>query len=279
MVDLASTTPVAIGGVGGSGTRVVAAALRRAGWYLGDDLNAALDNLWFTLLFKHPAVLLLSDVEVEQLLSIFVARMQGEPQCSDRTARVVRALAARRCEQHDPVWLSERASTLLAAGPGAAGRPWGWKEPNTHVVLGHLAASVPGLRYVHVLRSGLDMALSDNQNQPRMWGPSFGVPYDGSAGSSLRFWCEAQRRVLRAAAAMPGRVLWLRFEDLCASPEHELTRLFEFCGVPDPEQSAASAADEVRPPATLGRGRRHLAEIHPRAEDLELVAELGFPVG
>ena len=43
----------AIGGLGGSGTRVFAAMLRHAGVYIGDDLNGPLDNLWFTVLFKR----------------------------------------------------------------------------------------------------------------------------------------------------------------------------------------------------------------------------------
>lgn len=37
--------PVAIGGVGGSGTRVVAEIVRSLGYYLGGDLNSANDNL------------------------------------------------------------------------------------------------------------------------------------------------------------------------------------------------------------------------------------------
>jgi hypothetical protein len=37
---------------------------------------------------------------------------------------------------------------------------WGWKEPNTHVVLDRLWAELPRLKYVHVRRHGLDMAFS-----------------------------------------------------------------------------------------------------------------------
>ena len=277
-MELASAEPVAIGGVGGSGTRVVAAALRRAGWYLGDDLNAALDNLWFTLLFKYPEVLTLPDQELERLLAAFVTRMKDGGPVTDLGVGVVPRLASRRCEQHSTAWLSQRATTLLAEGPGADGRRWAWKEPNTHVVLHHLGASLPRLRYVHVVRSGLDMALSDNQNQARMWGPTFGVAFDGTARSSLQFWCEAQRRVVRAATSMPGRVLWLRFEDVCASPEREFTRLFEFCGVADLDAAIGPAVAEVCPPDSLGRGRRRVAEIQARQQDLEFVASLGYPV-
>ena len=46
---------IAVGGVGGSGTRLIAAFLDRLGIYMGDDQNESLDNLWFNLLFKqHP---------------------------------------------------------------------------------------------------------------------------------------------------------------------------------------------------------------------------------
>ena len=48
------SVPIAVGGVGGSGTRVIAEILIQLGFYLGKDLNASRDNLWFTLLFKRP---------------------------------------------------------------------------------------------------------------------------------------------------------------------------------------------------------------------------------
>jgi hypothetical protein len=43
---------VVVGGVGGSGTRLVATCLQRLGVRIGPDLNESLDNLFFTLLFK-----------------------------------------------------------------------------------------------------------------------------------------------------------------------------------------------------------------------------------
>ena len=46
--------PVIIGGVGGSGTRVVAEIIEHFGFYIGKDLDKARDNLWFLLLFKRP---------------------------------------------------------------------------------------------------------------------------------------------------------------------------------------------------------------------------------
>ena len=45
---------IAIGALGGSGTRAVAQVFLEAGIYMGDDLNRANDNLIFTRLFKDP---------------------------------------------------------------------------------------------------------------------------------------------------------------------------------------------------------------------------------
>ena len=55
--ELIIKPPVAIGGVGGSGTRLIAQILHEAGFYLGDDLSYAIDNLWFTLLFRRLEIL------------------------------------------------------------------------------------------------------------------------------------------------------------------------------------------------------------------------------
>ena len=46
-------SPIIIGGIGGSGTRVIAEILTLLDVYLGRALNKSLDNLWFTALFKR----------------------------------------------------------------------------------------------------------------------------------------------------------------------------------------------------------------------------------
>ncbi len=120
------------------------------------------------------------------------------------------------------------------------------------------------------------MAVGSNQNQARMWGDALGAPFDGSASSSLRFWCAAQRRVFGLAAAMPGRFMWVRFEDLCAEPERELARVLEFCGAHGATEVARDLAGEVHPPDSLGRGVRCLDRIRPDRTDLDYLASLGF---
>ncbi len=68
-VDNKHDSPVAIGGVGGSGTRVVAQLLMKLGFYIGSDLNKANDNLWFVLLFNRIEILSIPDDQFKALLA------------------------------------------------------------------------------------------------------------------------------------------------------------------------------------------------------------------
>ena len=73
--------PLVIGGLGGSGTRVVAEIVLAQGWYLGQDLNRARDNLLFSLLFKRPywRRQLSNDVAAFQRhVELFQRRMAGK---------------------------------------------------------------------------------------------------------------------------------------------------------------------------------------------------------
>src|SRR5690348_1121191 len=101
--------PVAIGGVGGSGTRVVASFLQMLGYFLGDDLNSELDNLWFTLLFKRRSIFLESEADFRSLASLFFARMSGSTTVlSDRQRETVFLQARQDRLQHPRDWLIAR---------------------------------------------------------------------------------------------------------------------------------------------------------------------------
>lgn len=80
----------------------------------------------------------------------------------------------------------------------------GWKEPATHFILHHLLSHYPCGRYIHVLRHGLDMAISNNLNQVDRFGPLFGLE-DSSPASALKFWLSANTTDFERMSAHPGR--------------------------------------------------------------------------
>lgn len=263
---------VAVGGVGGSGTRLVAKLLQAAGFHLGDDLNESCDTLWFTLLFKRIEILRADRAHFDRLTDLLVAALgRGQPIGPEDRA-LLRQLAAQDRPQHPAAWLRERAETMVAAAAGPPiVAPLAWKEPNTHVVIERLWQSLPGLRYVHVVRNGIAMAYSSNQNQLRLWG-RFVLGQDGpvTPARSLAYWCRVHQRMQRIVSDNPARTYWLDYDRLCREPDAEAGKLCRFLGC-DPRR-LAQAMGLVRVPSK--RDGIDLGEF--ARSDLEYVRSLGY---
>lgn len=270
-------TMLAIGGVGGSGTRVVAGLLQNLGFYLGSDLNKSKDNLWFTLLFKRREIAHSSDHEFDELVRIFYDAMHSQPVSKPEHVAYVRTLAASGREQRPAEWFQERAESLFGIVAGPSNCLIGWKEPNTHIVLDRLASHMPGLRYIHVMRNGLDMALSRNQNQTRLWGPSItGKPFNPSPSYALHYWCKAHKRVLEIGRRMGERFHLINFDALCTNPSKVIDDMAAFAGIKPGTEMQEKLCGEVNPPASIGRFREQdITAFDP--EDVAFVASCGFP--
>ena len=257
--------PVAIGGIGGSGTRVFAALLTAAGAYMGPCLNEALDNLWFTVLFKRPewgqqpAFGPPAPHEIAASVRLFHrAMVHGLADWGDTAdKRLLRKLrdglppcGAWKCGAQ-----AEHADSLIASKPPAEGalRFWGWKEPNTHIFLPHIDRHIPGLRYIHIVRNGLDMAFSQNSWQARHWGQLYGMPYRPDVPSpvqKLRYWSAAnERAIVYGKANMRGRFLTVQYEDFCRQPQEHWHRIKHFLGLPNEQPLPAGLVS----PSTIGR--------------------------
>lgn len=275
--------PVAVGGVGGSGTRVVSRALGFLGYFMGPDLNEAGDNLSFTLLFKHPEILTLTDENFRRTVSVFVQVMEGTGVDKGDRDFVAALTQADRWSRHSSQWLQQRAERLpCESSSNAPISKWGWKEPNTHVVLDRLWAELPDLKYIHVRRHGLDMAFSSNQNQPIFWGEHFsGKPCPASVDPvySLRYWCMAEQRVLRIVEQMgkSSQFHVLNFDHLCQSPDTVFAALLDFLGHDRPTEVLQTLARLVSPPSSIGRYRERDLSVFS-VEDLKFVESMGFTV-
>jgi hypothetical protein len=197
------TNPIAVGGVGGSGTRVVASFFEMLGFNMGSDVNESLDNLTFTLLFKRPALLPIerNQSEIRACIGYFIQAMTCDNGWDDDQKIHLNNIAAESRGLQNDEKLALRLLNILTPSPKHAELAWGWKEPNTHLFLSTLLEEIPSLRYVHVLRNGLDMAYNANLAQLRLWGKW--LLNDGSNQETperaFQFWCEANRRVLALA--------------------------------------------------------------------------------
>jgi len=285
--------PLVIGALGGSGTRVVAQALIESGLHLGSDLNQALDNLWFTLLFKRPVwyaeVVEAQPGEIAVGFDILTKAMAGTPQLSAAERAFIRKAMlqmAMRGHDHDHsgrgIWPIVRAQRLRAGAPPPAGSVgWGWKEPNSHILLPQLIEHFTELKFVYVVRHGLDMAYSDNRAQLYNWGARLGVELPATEASlpdaMLAYWVAATDRAIELGAALGSRFLRLDYEALCAEPRTVLPQLLEFAGVTVDDARLAKLAALPRSPRSIGRYRaQRWQELN--ADNIEAVRRLGFAI-
>jgi hypothetical protein len=274
--------PIAVGAVGGSGTRIVTQFLSDAGYYIGSDLNEANDNLWFTFLFKRREILIEPRQTFERMATMFFRRMQGSSHsrinCAD--VEMLQALTSAQHSQYAPDWLQERTQTFLNATSGAHRTHgyWAWKEPNTHVVIDKLLELNAGLRYIHVVRNGLDMAYSENQNQLQLWGPVFlGHDVRPTPRFSLSYWCAVHRRIKAIAERIPSRVMFLDFDGFCRDPRKGCDDILTFCGRSVPQSVIDDFVTKVRIPESSGRFHsKSIVDLDP--EDIEYVSRWGYSI-
>lgn len=269
-------TPIAVGGIGGSGTRVIARIITDLGFYLGSELSAQNDNLWFALLFGRRDILVADEAEFAQLTAMFFRQM-SRPQNLDQSDL---ALLQDRLEperiQHEPKLLRQWHDSFLEHGRGGKTHDiWGWKVPYTHVVLERLLRLRPELKYIHLTRDGLDMAFSHNQNQLLTWGPIYlNRNVSNTPADALAYWCAVHRRMARMTQQFPDRVFNIDFGQLINSPKQVLTGLLDFIDVrPDPDLIGHCSL-AIKKPATIGRYRQHdTSALYP--QDIEYLRSVG----
>ena len=285
-------SPVIIGGVGGSGTRVVADIINHLGFYIGDDLNPAKDNLWFLLLFKRPRWFGRAHHDNKKIftgLSLFSKAMLHRSGFEGPELRfLIRAVFEVSIFGHNHkgdgrgLWPFLRAWKMVAGQPKVTlnqGR-WGWKEPNSHIYLEYIAAYFSKFKYIHTIRHGLDMAFSENQQQLYNWGPILGLELPTSRSeepaASLKFWIESNRRVMQTGEILGDhKFLIVNFDRLCLSPKSEIQKIVSFLNI-QPDAEKLEALNRIpQKPKSLGRYRAHtISQFDPG--DLYELENFGF---
>jgi Sulfotransferase family len=235
--------PLVIGATGGSGTRVVARIAQHAGYDLGRNLNSAEDALEFYSFH-------------DQWINRFVS--------AERHGATLPKSEMEKMEAEFQSALNRHYSPALRAD-----KLWGWKAPRSIYLLPFLRAQLPGLKFVHVLRDGRDMALSPNQNQLRKhsravldWRERF---FSAAPERAMLLW---ERVNFRAAefgeSELDKNYLRVRFEDLCAKPLDTTAQIINFLGARvDPEPISRA---EISPPSTLQRWRSCPSDLVARLE-------------
>lgn len=232
-------SPVVIGGVAGSGTRVYHKLCTLAGYDMGR---------WCT----SP-----SSGDCLPLIRWFYPRWI-DPYLQGR----LDAAGLRRMRRACRFW-------LRLCYPRQSGK-WGWKNPRSAYLLPFFDEMFPRMVYIHVVRDGRDQAFNPHfpylPHQAALLSPEEAALEDpvrkGLHWSRLNRLAESY-----AEERMQGRYLRSRLEDLCAQPHDEVRRILEFLGGAR-DEAVEAGAREVRTPGSLGRWREEPRERIARVEQV-----------
>ena len=274
------SAPIVIGGIGGSGTRLVTQILQHEGVSFGGVMNEELDNLWFSLLFVRRTILLKPLDDVRRLAWLFTNAMRsGLPipevlfPLLNEAARYDRGPALTKAV------LEQARDSMMNPPLLSSSTPWGWKQPNTHVMVPLLSRCFPAMKYVYVVRNGLDMAFSDNQNQLKYFWGDLLLEGDTSPSpcNALRYWVASYKRISGDAALLGDRLYILDYDLLCKKPAEQIQRLNRFLGLEVDAKLLQSAAGSVSIPESTGRYQQlDCSQFYP--EDVDFVRALGFEI-
>lgn len=223
---------VLIGGMCGSGTRVLSRCLRNLGVFMGSHLNKSEDSVPFIPFYYTwtPLVLAKAPHLPESVL----------------------------------INLKEELYTCLNAhleGFQDRSQIWGLKNPRSIHLLDLWLTEFPNMKFIHFIRDGLDMAFADGQAlehhymHRRTLLEDRDFYYVGSSNMAL-FWARLNQ-VAAAHGARYGdeRYLLVRLEDMYDKPEETMRAILGFLGISVVDSQVRTATRDVQKPETAGRWR------------------------
>jgi hypothetical protein len=248
-------SPIVVIGMHRSGTRLLVEVLAKLGVFMGADRQADAESVTFMLI--NEEILHQCGAFWSEPMSAHF--MLAQPEVVGQIAATVRGALAASFERY--------------AGPGggelearAEELPlFGWKDPRNTFTLPVWRHVFPRLRAVHIVRHGVDVAASLARRHAEALRAATGdsvpsaltVIRDHALGilSSRRGWTLAEaltmweqyvEKARQESAALGERGLEVRYEDLLARPDHVISTLAKFCGVPAPREPMLARLEPSR---------------------------------
>lgn len=286
--------PVVVGGIGGSGTRVVAEILSELGFYMGNDLNISKDNLLYTLLFTRPKWYSKNRSKwkhIETGISLFHKLMlsHGKLRLSEfgflfRAFFSMTFLGHNKIGSGKGLWPSKRIHKLIHSYKydKSEYHRWGWKEPNSHLLIENLAGYFPDFKYIHVTRHGLDIAFNKNQQQLHNWASFYELkepefPEDVPR-ASLKYWIRANKKVRDLNKTIgKEKFLFINFEELCTFPENVIESMTTFLDISPNKAKYKKVACIPKLPSSSGSYKYEDIRQFDNV-DLDTMIKLGYSI-
>ncbi|MFT6286568.1 MAG: hypothetical protein ACJA09_001318 [Alcanivorax sp.] len=273
---------IAIGALGGSGTRAIAQVLIEAGIYMGDDLNQPNDNLIFTRLFKDPIFYKsASKADINERLDVFKAYMERNhltAHGADILNRAAKENPTFKSNEDLNVNILQKLSNLPTQREF-----WGWKEPNTQIYIEEASNFFESFKYIHVVRHGLDMAFSKNKQQLVNWGFKYDIHLDGNekedeiAYKQLEYWIKSTEDSMKKGARLGSNFLLISHSRFCNDPHAQVDRIIDFAGLEIKQEKRSELYQIPKQTSTVGRHKKYSVDIFDKRQ-IDFVRQLDFEV-
>ncbi len=240
-LDPAAPPPLVVGATGGSGTRVMARVLRKAGWFMGNRVSPRNED----------------SLPIAWFLTKWLKALKDFPDVDSRIlGRALRDF--------------ERMVHIHRRGIPSANDLWGWKNPRSVWLIPFLVNRFPELKFVHMIRDARDMMLSENIYFLRQFGHWLLGPdwWRNPEAAQLQLWRLSNKRAVEFAQKyLKDRYYMVRYEDLCQKPAETVRGLMQFLSAP--EMDVGPLIEGIRDRGNIGRWRRAGA---PQVVNLDLDA-------
>ncbi len=216
IADEVLRAPLVLAGRGGSGTRLLTDIAQAHDVFLGNRLNVSGDSVeWVDLIYE-----------------MVINHQNGKMPHSGWDAL-----------------LRKKARIILGHGEWRAHQPWGWKLPETMVVVPEVFKAFPDARLIHLTRHPVVSAfrrthLTSRANNPvgravlhaayaRIDRDPALIAEDEEYMHNAITWLYQVGRVARFGRDQlsPEQYLEIRFEDVCSAPENVSARISKFTGL------------------------------------------------
>jgi hypothetical protein len=272
---------IAVGALGGSGTRALGQVLIDSGVYIGDYLNKPNDNLLFTRLMINPNwIENASEDQIDTRFDIFKSYMiHGHIPVKYIFETLKAGSNPSINSSYKYYWVILKKLLSKKQKPRTI---WGWKEPNNQILIEQIVKHFNDVYYVHVLRHGLDMAFSGNKRQLRHWGYKFDIQLNGEesneelAVKQLDYWIRSTKQLLEKSSLVKHFYL-LNHSNFCQNPKEEIDSLLGFLDITVDSATLKALYEIPQIPSTTGRYRDYNLSIF-RKDQLAFVQEMGFVV-
>lgn len=241
--------PVVIGGMGDSGTRDIARILKQAGFWMGSRVNAQTEDAMAPRLLLEKAFIHL----------------------------------VREGDEADAKWVGLFSKLIQAHRQGMPDEDglWGWKNPRAMWIIPFLSRVYPELKFIHVVKDGRDIAISEDRRLLKRYGYSLlddREERQQEMARQFRLWAVGNMRAWEDGKKYLGdNYMVVNYETLCSNPCEQLPRIFRHCGITCNEQLVDDAKQHLHEGRTgLWRNNENLMFHHPNKEVKDALKLFGY---